>query len=53
MTGWAQIHGMRGQTSLADRVDWNNYYIEHWSLRMDLRILMLTPFALRHATERR
>ena len=32
ITGWAQVHGLRGQTSLADRVELDNYYIEHWSL---------------------
>jgi exopolysaccharide biosynthesis polyprenyl glycosylphosphotransferase len=42
VTGWAQVHGYRGQTSLADRVEWDNYYIEHWSLGMDLKILLLT-----------
>ena len=31
ITGWAQVHGLRGQTSLADRVEWDNYYIENWS----------------------
>jgi exopolysaccharide biosynthesis polyprenyl glycosylphosphotransferase len=42
ITGWAQVHGLRGQTSIADRVEWDNYYILNWSLRLDLRILMLT-----------
>jgi exopolysaccharide biosynthesis polyprenyl glycosylphosphotransferase len=51
LTGWAQIHGLRGQTSLEDRVDWDNYYIEHWTLWMDLNILLRTPFALFHSTE--
>ena len=32
ITGWAQVHGLRGQTSLAERVEWDNYYIAHWSL---------------------
>jgi exopolysaccharide biosynthesis polyprenyl glycosylphosphotransferase len=45
VTGWAQVHGLRGQTSLADRVEWDNYYIEHWSLALDLRILVLTVVA--------
>jgi exopolysaccharide biosynthesis polyprenyl glycosylphosphotransferase len=39
ITGWAQIHGLRGKTSLADRVEWDNYYIENWSLGLDLKIL--------------
>jgi exopolysaccharide biosynthesis polyprenyl glycosylphosphotransferase len=42
MTGWAQVHGLRGQTSLSDRVEWDNYYIENWSLWLDCKILMLT-----------
>jgi exopolysaccharide biosynthesis polyprenyl glycosylphosphotransferase len=42
ITGWAQVNGLRGQTSIADRVEWDNYYIQNWSLRLDLRILALT-----------
>lgn len=42
MTGWAQVNGYRGQTSLAARVEYDNFYIEHWSLTMDLKILLLT-----------
>jgi exopolysaccharide biosynthesis polyprenyl glycosylphosphotransferase len=42
ITGWAQVHGLRGQTSIADRVEWDNYYIQNWSLWLDLRILALT-----------
>jgi lipopolysaccharide/colanic/teichoic acid biosynthesis glycosyltransferase len=50
LTGWAQVHGLRGQTSLADRVEWDNHYIENWSLWLDLKILLLTPIAVaRHA----
>jgi lipopolysaccharide/colanic/teichoic acid biosynthesis glycosyltransferase len=46
ITGWAQVHGLRGQTSLAERVEWDNYYIAHWSLGLDLKILLLTLLAL-------
>ena len=46
ITGWAQVHGLRGQTSLADRVEWDNYYIENWSLWLDLKILLLTVVAV-------
>jgi exopolysaccharide biosynthesis polyprenyl glycosylphosphotransferase len=46
ITGWAQVHGLRGQTSLAERVEWDNYYIAHWSLGLDLKILALTVLAL-------
>ena len=42
MTGWAQVNGLRGQTSIADRVEWDNYYIQNWSLALDLKIIMLT-----------
>jgi len=51
ITGWAQVHGLRGQTSLADRVEWANFYIEHWSLSFDLKILALTVVAVFRAAE--
>jgi exopolysaccharide biosynthesis polyprenyl glycosylphosphotransferase len=46
ITGWAQVHGLRGATSLVDRTEWDNYYIRHWSLGLDLKILVLTVVAL-------
>jgi exopolysaccharide biosynthesis polyprenyl glycosylphosphotransferase len=46
ITGWAQVHGLRGQTSLAERVEWDNYYIAHWSLALDVKIALLTIVAL-------
>jgi exopolysaccharide biosynthesis polyprenyl glycosylphosphotransferase len=42
ITGWAQVHGLRGNTSLSDRVEWDNYYIENWSLWLDLKIMLTT-----------
>ena len=42
MTGWAQIHGLRGNTSIEKRVEYDLYYIEHWSLLFDLKILART-----------
>jgi exopolysaccharide biosynthesis polyprenyl glycosylphosphotransferase len=42
ITGWAQVHGLRGRTSLSDRVDWDNYYIENWSPWLDLKIVLMT-----------
>jgi exopolysaccharide biosynthesis polyprenyl glycosylphosphotransferase len=52
LTGWAQINRLRGQTSLADRVEWDNYYIENFSLWLDLKIILLTvPEVLRGGTE--
>ncbi len=44
MTGWAQINGMRGNTSIAKRVELDLYYIEHWSLLLDVKILLRTLF---------
>ncbi len=52
ITGWAQVNGYRGQTSLADRVEWDNFYIENWSLWLDVKILLLTFIAVaRNQTE--
>jgi exopolysaccharide biosynthesis polyprenyl glycosylphosphotransferase len=42
ITGWAQVNGLRGQTSIADRVEWDNHYIENWSLGLELRTIALT-----------
>ena len=42
VTGWAQVNRLRGRTSIADRVEWDNYYIENFSLWLDLKILLLT-----------
>lgn len=46
VTGWAQVHGLRGQTSIADRAEWDNYYIENWSVWLDVKILFLTVLAV-------
>ncbi len=42
LTGWAQIHGLRGDTSIQDRARFDNYYIEGWSLWGDCKILLRT-----------
>jgi lipopolysaccharide/colanic/teichoic acid biosynthesis glycosyltransferase len=42
LTGWAQIHGLRGDTSIADRAGFDNFYIENWSLWGDIKILLRT-----------
>jgi exopolysaccharide biosynthesis polyprenyl glycosylphosphotransferase len=46
ITGWAQVHGLRGRTPLADRVEYDNYYIENWSLWLDVKVLLLTVLAV-------
>lgn len=42
ITGWAQIHGWRGNTSLKKRIEYDLYYIQNWSLTLDLKIMALT-----------
>jgi exopolysaccharide biosynthesis polyprenyl glycosylphosphotransferase len=42
MTGWAQVHGWRGNTSIRMRIEHDLYYIENWSLALDVKILFLT-----------
>ena len=51
ITGWAQVNGLRGKTSLSDRVEWDNYYIANWSLSFDLKILFMTVASLFQRTE--
>ncbi|MEO8380141.1 MAG: undecaprenyl-phosphate glucose phosphotransferase, partial [Acidobacteriota bacterium] len=49
MTGWAQVHGWRGNTSIRMRIEHDLYYIENWSLLLDLKILFMTVVhGLRH-----
>jgi len=42
MTGWAQVNGMRGNTSITKRIELDLYYIENWSLTLDIKILLRT-----------
>ena len=44
MTGWAQVKGYRGDTSIRKRIDCDLYYIENWSIGLDIKILFLTVF---------
>ncbi len=44
MTGWAQINGLRGDTSIAERTKYDLWYIENWSLLLDIKILIRTLF---------
>jgi exopolysaccharide biosynthesis polyprenyl glycosylphosphotransferase len=46
VTGWAQVNGLRGETSLDDRVEWDNFYIDNWTPWMDLTILCRTATAV-------
>ena len=52
ITGWAQVNGWRGNTSLEKRIEYDLYYIENWSVLMDVKILIMTlfrGFGQRHA----
>lgn len=44
ITGWAQVNGFRGDTSIRGRIEHDVYYIEHWSVLLDLKILFMTVF---------
>lgn len=44
LTGWAQVHGLRGRTSLRKRLQYDLYYITNWTFGLDLRILLMTVF---------
>ena len=46
MTGWAQVNGLRGNASIAERTKYDIYYIEHWSLVFDLKIILKTIHAV-------
>ena len=46
LTGWAQIHGLRGDTSIEERARFDNYYIENWSLWLDVKIILRTVATL-------
>jgi exopolysaccharide biosynthesis polyprenyl glycosylphosphotransferase len=42
VTGWAQVHGLRGDTSISERARFDNHYVENWSLWLDVKILLRT-----------
>jgi exopolysaccharide biosynthesis polyprenyl glycosylphosphotransferase len=44
VTGWAQVNGLRGDTSIEERTRYDLWYLENWSVRLDLKILVLTLF---------
>ncbi len=49
MTGWAQVNGLRGNTSIEERTKYDIYYIENWSVFFDLKILFMSIFAMKNA----
>lgn len=44
LTGWAQVNGLRGDTSIRKRIDYDIYYIENWTLGFDIKIILMTFF---------
>ena len=44
LTGWAQVNGYRGDTSIRKRIEYDLFYIENWSLALDIKILFMTIF---------
>lgn len=44
LTGWAQVNGLRGNTSIRKRIEYDIYYIENWSLGLDIKIILMTFF---------
>jgi len=49
ITGWAQVNGLRGNTDIRDRIAYDLFYLENWSLALDFKILAMTLFARRNA----
>lgn len=44
MTGWAQVNGLRGDTSIRKRIEYDLYYIENWTFGLDIKILLMTVY---------
>jgi lipopolysaccharide/colanic/teichoic acid biosynthesis glycosyltransferase len=44
LTGWAQVNGYRGDTSIRRRIECDLYYIENWSMLLDIKIMFMTLF---------
>jgi len=49
ITGWAQVNGLRGNTSVEERTNYDLYYYENWSLALDIKILFMTLFSFKNA----
>jgi exopolysaccharide biosynthesis polyprenyl glycosylphosphotransferase len=52
VTGWSQVNGLRGNTPLRERIKYDMYYIENWSIWFDLKILFMTIFAKKNLPQR-
>jgi exopolysaccharide biosynthesis polyprenyl glycosylphosphotransferase len=52
ITGWAQIHGLRGDTSIEERTRYDNYYVENWSLGLDAQIILRTIASMANSRRR-
>ncbi|MCY1658658.1 sugar transferase [Dietzia sp. SL131] len=46
LTGWAAVNGLRGDTSITDRALYDNFYIQNWSIWLDIKVLLLTVRAV-------
>ena len=44
LTGWAQVNGLRGDTSITERIEYDIYYIENWTMGFDFKIMFMTVF---------
>jgi lipopolysaccharide/colanic/teichoic acid biosynthesis glycosyltransferase len=49
LTGWAQVNGLRGDSSIKERIKYDLYYLENWSLSFDFKIMLKTFFARTNA----
>jgi lipopolysaccharide/colanic/teichoic acid biosynthesis glycosyltransferase len=45
ITGWAQVHGLRGDTSIEKRIEYDLYYIQNWSIALDIKIMFMTVWS--------
>ena len=52
LTGWAQVNGLRGNTSLEERIRYDLYYIENWSIGFDIKILLKTFWSIQRTSRR-
>ena len=49
ITGWAQVNGLRGDTSIEERTKYDLYYVENWSVMFDIKIMFMSVFAMKNA----